>query len=85
MLFTLEEHVLQGGFGGAVLELLSARGLKGIRVHCLGIPDVFVEHGSPALLRDRYGLTAKHRVKTVASKILHINRSKRLKIVSDNK
>lgn len=85
MLFTLEEHVLQGGFGGAVLELLSARGLKGIRVHCLGIPDVFVEHGSPAMLRDRYGLTAKHIVKTVASKILHINRSKRLKIVSDNK
>ncbi|MDD4334979.1 MAG: 1-deoxy-D-xylulose-5-phosphate synthase [Desulfotomaculaceae bacterium] len=85
MLFTLEEHVLQGGFGSAVLELLSAQGLKGIRVHCFGIPDVFVEHGSPAMLRDKYGLTVKHIVKTVANKIAHINRSKRLKIVSDKK
>ncbi|MDD4766934.1 MAG: 1-deoxy-D-xylulose-5-phosphate synthase [Desulfotomaculaceae bacterium] len=85
MLFTLEEHVLQGGFGSAVLELLSARSLKEIRTHCFGIPDVFVEHGSPAILRDRYGLTVKHIVETVAKKIVHINRSKGLKIVADKK
>ncbi len=85
VMFILEEHVLHGGFGSAVLELLSSRGIKDIRVHCLGIPDVFVEHGSPAQLRDKYGLTVEHLVKAVSSKMIHINRSGRLKIVLDRK
>jgi 1-deoxy-D-xylulose-5-phosphate synthase len=85
LLFVLEEHVLQGGFGSAVLELLSARGLKDVRVQCFGIPDVFVEHGSPAQLRARYGLSVEHVVRAVLSKMVHINRSRRLKIVSDHK
>lgn len=79
VLFTLEEHVLQGGFGSAVLELLSARGLRNIRVHRFGIPDVFVEHGSPAELREKYGLTVRHIIRTVANKMAHIKRAKRLK------
>ena len=79
ILFTLEEHVLQGGFGSAVLELLSARGLRNIRIHRFGIPDVFVEHGSPAELREKYGLTVRHIIRTVANKMAHINRAKRLK------
>lgn len=85
VMFILEEHVLHGGFGSAVLELLSSRGLKDIRVHCLGIPDVFVEHGSPAQLRDKYGLTVDHLVRAVSSKMIHLNRSGRLKIVLDRK
>lgn len=55
---TVEEHVLAGGFGSAVLELLSARGLWDVKVARLGIPDIFVEHGAPEILRARYGLTA---------------------------
>jgi len=55
---TVEENVLQGGFGSAVLELLMDRGLL-IPVKRLGIPDVFVEQGAPALLREKYGLDAK--------------------------
>lgn len=85
VMFILEEHVLHGGFGSAVLELLSSRGLKDIKVHCFGIPDVFVEHGSPAQLRNKYGLTVEHLVKAVSSKMIHINRSRRLTIVSDHK
>jgi 1-deoxy-D-xylulose-5-phosphate synthase len=84
-LFILEEHVLHGGFGSAVLELLSARGLKDIRVQCFGVPDVFVEHGSPAILRERYGLTVDQLVRAVVNKMIHLNRSRRLKVVSDNK
>jgi 1-deoxy-D-xylulose-5-phosphate synthase len=84
ILFILEEHVLHGGFGSAVLELLSARGLKDIRVHCLGVPDVFVEHGSPAVLRERYGLTVDQLVRAVVNKMIHLNRTRRLKVVSDN-
>jgi 1-deoxy-D-xylulose-5-phosphate synthase len=53
---TIEENVLQGGFGSAVLELFQERGLFSIQVKRLGIPDLFVEHGSQALLREKYGI-----------------------------
>jgi 1-deoxy-D-xylulose-5-phosphate synthase len=53
---TIEENVLQGGFGSAVLELFQERGLFSIQVKRLGIPDLFVEHGSQALLRGKYGI-----------------------------
>ena len=54
---TVEENVLAGGFGSAVLELLVDRELS-VAVKRLGIPDTFVEHGSPAILRQKYGLNA---------------------------
>lgn len=53
---TVEENVLQGGFGSAVLELLQERGLFSIKVKRLGIPDLFLEHGSQSLLRAKYGI-----------------------------
>jgi len=55
---TVEENVLHGGFGSAVVELLSDQGLL-VPAKRLGIPDVFVEQGSPAILREKYGLDAK--------------------------
>ncbi len=42
---TIEDNARQGGFGSAVLELLSRKGLYGIRTCNLGHPDFFVEHG----------------------------------------
>ncbi|WP_338823282.1 1-deoxy-D-xylulose-5-phosphate synthase [Moorella humiferrea] len=56
-LVTVEEHVLAGGFGSAVLELLAAMGKTGVRVHCLGIDDKFVGHGKADVLREHLGLT----------------------------
>jgi len=55
---TVEENVAQGGFGSAVLELFSDHGLTGIPVKRLAIPDVFMEHGKPDILRKKYGLDA---------------------------
>ncbi|MCL4501712.1 MAG: 1-deoxy-D-xylulose-5-phosphate synthase [Deltaproteobacteria bacterium] len=55
---TVEENVLAGGFGSAVLELLADHRLA-VSVKRLGIPDIFVEHGSPAILRQKYGLDAE--------------------------
>jgi 1-deoxy-D-xylulose-5-phosphate synthase len=52
----VEENVLAGGFGSAVLELMADRGLFGVTVKRLGIPDVFVEHGAQDILRKKYGL-----------------------------
>ena len=56
---TVEENVLQGGFGSAVLELFQERGLTSIRVKRLGIPDTFLEHGPQALLREKYEIDEK--------------------------
>ncbi len=55
---TVEENTLAGGFGSAVLQLLQASRLDGIRVKCLGIPDEFVEHATQPSLRARYSLDA---------------------------
>jgi 1-deoxy-D-xylulose-5-phosphate synthase len=51
---TVEENVLQGGFGSAVLELFEEKGLFSIQVKRLGIPDLFLEHGPQSLLRAKY-------------------------------
>ncbi|WP_447927313.1 MULTISPECIES: 1-deoxy-D-xylulose-5-phosphate synthase [unclassified Vreelandella] len=52
LLVTLEENVVAGGAGSAVLELLHAENIQA-NVLTLGLPDSFVEHGTPdELLRD---------------------------------
>ena len=55
---TIEENVLSGGFGSAVLALFEQHSLHNVIVHRIGIPDIFVEHGLPATLRAKYGLDA---------------------------
>ena len=55
---TLEENVLAGGFGSAVLESLSDHGDR-IPVKRLGVGDHFVEQGTPDELLDLCGLTAE--------------------------
>ena len=56
-LLTVEEGVLHGGFGSAVLELLADEGLACLKVERMGIPDSFVEHGTRAELLEDLGLT----------------------------
>lgn len=55
-IITVEENVLQGGFGSAVLEMLAGENITGIQVKRLGIPDEFVEHATQGQLRRKYGL-----------------------------
>ena len=42
---TIEDGVIMGGFGSAVLEALAAAGIKDVQTTNLGIPDEFIEHG----------------------------------------
>ncbi|MGW8313479.1 MAG: 1-deoxy-D-xylulose-5-phosphate synthase [Desulfuromonadales bacterium] len=74
---TAEENVLSGGFGSAVLELLSEAGVH-VPVTRIGLPDKFVEQGSQSELRARYGLDAegivtavKHALAKESRKIEH--------------
>jgi 1-deoxy-D-xylulose-5-phosphate synthase len=59
-LVTIEDHALMGGFGSAVLELLEREGIKDIDVRRIGLPDTFVEHGAPTILKELYGLSSAH-------------------------
>ena len=52
---TIEDGALQGGFGSAVLEYISDKGYS-IPVKRIGIPDNFVEHGTPAELYNMLGM-----------------------------
>ncbi|HET6513915.1 MAG TPA: 1-deoxy-D-xylulose-5-phosphate synthase [Thermodesulfovibrionales bacterium] len=53
---TVEENVLAGGFGSAILECLSRAGLTDVQVWRIGVDNEFVEHGSQAILKRKYGL-----------------------------
>jgi 1-deoxy-D-xylulose-5-phosphate synthase len=54
----VEENILSGGFGAAVLELLEKAGASDVKVKRLGIPDEFVTHGRQDFLRSLYHLDA---------------------------
>jgi len=70
LLVTIEENVLSGGFGSAVLEhvedAFADRAEKRARVLRVGLPDRYVTHGKPVLLREEVGLTGEG----VAEKVL---------------
>ncbi len=70
LLVTIEENVLPGGFGSAVLEHLedafAEAPAERARVLRVGLPDRYVTHGKPALLRAEAGLTGE----SVAERVL---------------
>lgn len=69
LIVTIEEGVLQGGFGSAVIEYLEdnfANPGERARVIRVGLPDRFVTHGKPDLLHEEVGFTPE----AVAEKVL---------------
>jgi 1-deoxy-D-xylulose-5-phosphate synthase len=71
LLVTVEENVLAGGFGSAVAELVADRDLgRGSRLMRIGLPDRYVTHGTPALLREEVGLTPEAVASRVAEAVL---------------
>ncbi len=55
-LITVEDHVLDGGFGSAVLELLADEGIADVKVRRLGVPDRFTPQGTQEELRKMCGI-----------------------------
>ncbi|OGR79546.1 MAG: 1-deoxy-D-xylulose-5-phosphate synthase [Elusimicrobia bacterium RIFCSPLOWO2_02_FULL_39_32] len=53
---TVEENVLAGGFGSAIMESMEGQPVTITRI---GIGDHFVEHGTQNILRDKEGLSAE--------------------------
>jgi len=57
---TIEENALQGGFGSAILELLSDHDAPPVRIRRIGLPDQFIPHGTQKQLRNKFGITSQH-------------------------
>ena len=66
LVVTLEDHVLAGGFGSAVLETLNELRID-VPVVRVGWPDEFIEHGKVEALREKYGLTAEAAMEKAAA------------------
>ena len=62
---TVEENVLAGGFGSAVLEALAEAGLEDTAVHRIGMPDSFIEHGTAVDQRHQLHLDAEGIVREI--------------------
>ncbi|MCF8024958.1 MAG: 1-deoxy-D-xylulose-5-phosphate synthase [Desulfobacteraceae bacterium] len=56
---TVEENLLHGGFGSAVLEAMAECGVTNYSISRVGIRDTFVTHGAKDVLRAHYGVDAK--------------------------
>jgi len=63
-ILTVEDGTIKGGFGSAILEFMAEHGYK-LDLHRLGIPDVLVEHGTPAELHRECGYDTAAIVKAV--------------------
>jgi 1-deoxy-D-xylulose-5-phosphate synthase len=65
LVITLEDHVLMGGYGSAVLELFSEKGVTTPAIR-IGWPDQFIEHATTQdELRKKYGLSVENTVARV--------------------
>jgi len=62
---TLEEAVVSGGFGSAVLEFLERENIKNISLERMGLPDHFIAHGKREQLLKEYHLTADEICETI--------------------
>jgi 1-deoxy-D-xylulose-5-phosphate synthase len=68
LLVTVEEGVLQGGFGSAVWESLSDGGAP--RIMRVGLPDRYVTHGAPKLLHEEVAFTPERIAERIETAVL---------------
>jgi len=54
---TLEDGVLEGGFGSSILEFMEKTSIKDVKVRRIGLPGKFIEHGKRKELFSKYNLT----------------------------
>jgi 1-deoxy-D-xylulose-5-phosphate synthase len=69
VIVTLEDHVLMGGFGSAVLEALNEMQME-VPVVRIGWPDRFIEHGKVDQLRAKYGISVEAAMEKLAPHLL---------------
>jgi 1-deoxy-D-xylulose-5-phosphate synthase len=55
----VEENIMQGGLGSAILELFNESGIRDVLIKRIGLPDRFIEHGPTKVLKENCGLDSK--------------------------
>lgn len=73
MVFTVEDHNVIGGLGGAVAETM-AELESSTPLKRLGIPDTYAPIGSQDALLDHYGLTGHHIATTVMETVTRLGK-----------
>ncbi len=68
-IITIEDGVLNGGFGSAILEFANNNNLDKSNVTCLGIPDEFVPQGTVIQLYNKIRIDYKHIAKLIREKL----------------
>ncbi len=69
LLVTLEEGVLAGGFGSAVMEHFELAGQRIPNLMRVGLPDRYITHGKPALLHAEVGFTPERVAASVVGRL----------------
>ena len=77
---TVEENVLQGGFGSAVLEMFEEESFFPKAFKRLGVCDFFVPHGNQTLLRNLCGIDSDA-IERAALKLLNYNHGQILRAI----
>lgn len=76
VIVTVEDGCVTGGFGAGVLEHLADKGLVPRHFSRLGVPDAFIEHGTPEQLRAKCGYDADG----IAAKVKSLVAKSRFKV-----
>lgn len=72
---TIEENVLIGGFGSAVLEMLEEKGMNEIELHRIGAPDEYIGYDSPEEIKKQFGMDSE----SIAKKAKELVKQKKAK------
>lgn len=68
-IFTVEEAVLQGGFGSSILEFIHDNSYTNVSINRMGIPDHFIEHGNVEELLEEIHITSEELVLRVTESV----------------
>ncbi|BBB92924.1 MAG TPA: 1-deoxy-D-xylulose-5-phosphate synthase [Methylomusa anaerophila] len=71
VIITVEDNVLAGGFGTAVLEYMNTQKFNWVKLLRLGLPDEFIPHGQRSLLLEHNGLSPERIAASVESFVKH--------------
>ncbi|MBU1854012.1 MAG: 1-deoxy-D-xylulose-5-phosphate synthase [Candidatus Omnitrophica bacterium] len=77
-LFTVEEGVVNGGFGSSILEAIVGKVPQDIIIKNIGLPDRFIEHGDRDILLDRCGLSVQKIKETIISYAKNRDRQRKM-------
>ena len=82
---TIEDNTLIGGLGSEVEELIAKKSLQNVKVKCFGYPDVFVEHGTPSELEEKYMLDEKNIFEYICKIVLKKDKKENIKYNKNSK